>query len=444
MTTQPEIRASSRPENPPQDTTLQASLTEMTPKPDPVSSTFPLKSHPAADVQDGDTITVVTTQTSVDTQTTGSTSRDKAKPNTMAKEMVPGSAKEPHDFSLTENAPYSNSHSDILETMNQTRSTESNITTRTHSDYTLHPTQAHQPTSATKDSTIKDKKMLKTVETVISSPNTEPESPTAPSITSEILRGDAETASAEIASSDRSQDFDFATSSTVTSGSTTESDFVASSRYHSSEQEGVKEEKQEASPLLVTPAVSAPPLAISSVKVSKKTTEENVSLKGTAPQTNPAPNLTVITPTLQSGEALNNRPMVVKMGNLSAGEIKDKEEIEDRLEDVSPKMERTPQQQFPGEEKESGRETDEYELYLGVEEEVEGDTEMDKGSHDDDIEQYNQSSLDWMSQFSTVQSETESNQPPAYTVTYHGAQLRPGIRGQRVRLKKYAVEFESH
>lgn len=416
MTTQAEIKVSSKPETPPQDTTLQSSLTDITPRPDPVSSTFLLKSHPATDTQDGGTINVVKTQTDMDTQTTGSTNRGKAKPNTLSKEVVQGSTKKLHELSLTGNEPTSNPHSDILETMNQTWSTVSTISTTTHSVCTVQtdgqPTQAHLPASAIKECSTRDDTTL--LENVLK-PNIQPEN-TAP-----LAVPDAETASAEITFYNRSQVSEFSTSSTVISGSTTESGFVVSSMYHSSREEGVKEEKQEASLLLVTPAVSAAPLVTDSVKVFT-TRQESVSLKSTAAQTNPTPSLTVITPTLQNGEILNNSTVVAEMSIISAGGIKSKEEMDDRLETVSPKTDTTPHRQHPGErEKESGRETDEHEMHLMVDEEVERDTEMEKGSNYDDTEESNQSSLDWISHSTTVQSET------------HGAKQRPGIRGQRVR-----------
>lgn len=359
MTTQAEIKVSSKPETPPQDTNLQSSLTEITPRPDSLSSTFPLKSRPATDMQDGGTVSVVKTLTEADTQTTGSTNRGKAKPNTLSKEAVQRSSKK--------------------------------------------LTQAHLPASATKEGSTRNNTTL--LENVLKS-NIQPENPTAPPAVQ-----DAE--SAKRVFSNVSHVSEFATSSTVTSGSTTESGFVASSLYHTS-----KEEKQEASLLLVTHAVSASPLLTASVKVFT-TREGNVSLKSTAPQTNPTPTLTVITPTLQStGETLNNRAVAAEMRNISAGGLKEKEEIDDRLETVSTKTDTTPQQ-HAGEKKESRRETDVYEIYLRVDEEV--DTEMGKGSNDDDTEKFNQTLLDRLSQLGTVLSETP------------GDKLRPGIRGQRVR-----------
>lgn len=263
-------------------------------------------------MQDGSTIHVVKAQTDVDTQTTGSTNRGKAKPNTVSKEVVQGSSKKLHALSPTGNELTSNPHSDVFETMNQTQST-----VQTDGQ----PTQAHLPVSASKEGSTRND--TASLENVFKS-DIQPENPTAPPAVS-----DAETARAE-------------------------------------------------------------------------------------------PDLIVITPTLQSGETLNNRVVVVETSNISAGGIKEKE-TDDRLETVLPKTDTAPQRQHPSEKKEGGRETDEYETHLKVDEEVERDIKMKKGSNDDDTEELNPSSLDRLSQLSTVNSET------------NGAKLRPGIRGQRVR-----------
>ncbi|XP_018528836.2 collagen alpha-1(XV) chain [Lates calcarifer] len=404
VTTQPGGGVSPRPGNSSEDTT---------PRLDPLNSASLLRSHTSTDTEDVDTKAVVKTQTGMDTQTTGSSNRGKDKLKTVSKETLHGGAKEPQPLSLTGREQISNSHSDVAGTVKELQGTEGSITARTDSVHT--PGQVHHPSDAAEeDSTSGGKSVLESVETAISSPNIQPENPTAPGVTSESTRGDAETASTEKTLSNGPQISEFATTSALISGSTTESGFVSSSVYPSSEG-GVREAGHQASPAVVIPPVSVD--GRSSLKVFGEA-EEDTSLEravtedSAAPQKDLSPNLTVLTPTPQSREALSNRDIIVEM-------------------------------ELPGGEEGSGRETDKDEIDLEVVEDVERGAEMEKENYDNDTdisEEYSLSSFDWTSQFSSedsvVQSETESlqqavaNQLPTYTDRRHGAGLRPGIRGQ--------------
>lgn len=165
--------------------------------------------------------------------------------------------------------------------------------------------------------------------------------------------------------------------------------------------------RQQASSSVVTSPV--PVVAIPSFK-DFRTTEEDVSVERPA---------TVLTPTLQSGEALRVTETV--MSNVSASEEIEKEAMEDTFETVSPTGKTIP---FQGGDGVNETETDENET----------DPQVEEGHAD------SHPSPDLISQFSTVgfsiQSETEAsqqpdraaNQPPADTVR----RQTPGIRGQRV------------
>lgn len=417
------IRVSSRPANIPQDTTLQTGPPELTPRLDPVSYTSPLESHPAPD--NFDTKALVKTQTRTDTQTV-----DRNQSGDTESQPLTGSGQ------------LSNLHPDILETTEAPWSSGGSVTTRTSPVHTLqtaqYPKQHLQPfLAAKKGSRTSDASVLGSVETAILSPNFQSETPTAPGITSGGAGGDVETASTERSFSNGPQDTEFVTRSTLISDPITESGFATSSKYPSSD-EGIRDVGQETSPLAIIPPVSAD----SQVKLSRET-EENVSLSRAAPQTHPAPNLTVFTPTLQSREALRTRHMEGDMSNVSASEIKEKEGMDERLETVSLKTETSSQQRLPIGEQGNGTETDKIDL--GVEEDVHRHAEE---SYDNDTEIFkdsNQSSPDWISHLSTedssFQSKTKStqqivkaaNQSPTHTVNHQGTKLRPGIRGQRVR-----------
>lgn len=201
-------------------------------------------------------------------------------------------------------------------------------------------------------------------------------------------------------------------SSIPASGFTTES--VASTVDPLPEKVETGKIRQQALSSVVTSPV--PVVAIPSFK-DFRTTEEDVSVERAA---------TVVTPTLQSGEALSPRVTETEMSNVSASEEIEKEAMEDTFETVSPTGKTVP---FQGGDGVNGTETDENET----------DPEVEEG-HADGDRFYSHPSPDLISQFSTVgfsiQSETEppqqtdraANPPPTNTVR----RQTPGIRGQRV------------
>lgn len=382
----PKIKLSSSLEKTPGDTTLQASLSEVT-RLETVGSTSPLTSHFATDRQDVTAKAVVKTQTSM--QMADVTNKDKDKLKTVDEEMIQGAAEKPQKESLTGNKYLSNSHTDMLGTMTQTWTKSGSAITSNPPAYIRQtdedPRRLHQLSVLRKeDSLKKNEARLEDIESAVSSPNTQIKNPTAPSITS------ASKEEAERAGSDLYRPQILVTRSSHIVESNTESGIVSSTRHPSSEEEGVWETTQEASQLLETPAAL---LSTTSNKGFQTTTETEVSAKSTtediaALQTHLIPNPTVLTPTLQSGEALSKKDVVFEIGSVSAG-VMIEEEVEDKLEE-------------------------------------EGETE----SHGND-----QSSLDWISQFSTVRSITvkADNQPHTFIVRHRGTEVRPGIRGQWVR-----------
>lgn len=341
---------------------MQAGPTEVTPRLDPVSSASPLKSHPDPPVHDGNA-KVLNNHADLDTKTTSSTNREADKPNP-----------EPRPRSLTGNEQLSKSRLNIT----GTKSSEA-----------------------------------QTAEMTIASPNIQ-----------------SEDATAAVASSGTHTETKTETvSSIAASGFTTESAPVASTVDLLSEKVETGEIKQQALSSVVTSPV--PVVTVPSFK-DFKTTEEDMSLERAAtevfapPQLDPTPNLMLLTPTLQSGEALSPRVTETVMSNVSASEKIEKEEMEDKFETVSPTGKTI---LFQGGDGVNGTETDENET----------DPEMEEG-HADSDRFYSQPSPDLISQFSTVgfsiQSENEppqqtdkaANQPPTNTVR----RQTPGIRGQRV------------
>lgn len=399
---QPDIRVSSRPENIPRDTTLQMSPAQLTPTLDPVSHTSPLKSHPAP--EDFDTSGLVKTQTHTDSQMVDGNQSGDTKPQP-----------------LTGNGQLSNLDPDILETSWRLGGS---VETRTP----VHTLQTAQSVASVLDSD----------ETAILSPNLQSENPTA--IT--LGRGGAntETLSTEGSVSNRPKDNAFATRSTLISPPITESWFVPS-------HEGTKQVGQEASPLVIQPPVSAE----SQVKLLRQTGEDiTPSRTGIeeikAPQTHPAPNLTILTPTLQSRGALQTEHMEGDMSNVSASAMKVKEEMDKSLETVSVETETSSKQTPSRGHQGNGTETDEIDS--GVEDDEYSHTAIEGESYDNDTENFkdtDQSSPDWISHLSTEDSSIQSkikstqqsvkaaHQPPTYTVNSQRTKIRPGIRGPRVR-----------
>lgn len=420
-TTPPGFRASSRPDDSPQDTTLNARLTDLTPRLNPVSSADPPRSRTVPYTQDVDTTAVENTRTGVETQATGLANRTKDKPKTVSEEIV--------------RDPW---------TMKEPKKTEESFIVGTAFVHTLktapHPEPVHQsPDAAKEGSTSDDTSVKERVETAISIPNIQPEIPTAPGVTSASTRGEAETRSTEKTFPSGPH----ASTSTLILGSTTKSGLVTS-RVDPSSDGGTREAKHETSPAMITPPVSFKVLRATEFSLEGAVTDDSA-----AAQKDPAPNQTVSTPTQQSREALNSRDIMVEMGNVSTRESEEKTEIKDRLDGVSPKRETTsPQQRLPGGDEGSGGDTDGDEIDLVVEEEGERDAEMEKENYDHDagdFEKHNQSSLDGISQLSNKdsieQSETDStqqtveaaNQQPTYSAGHKGAGLRPGVSGQGVR-----------
>ncbi|XP_047192855.1 collagen alpha-1(V) chain [Scophthalmus maximus] len=418
-TTPPGFRASSRPDDSPQDTTLNARLTDLTPRLNPVSSADPPRSRTVPYTQDVDTTAVENTRTGVETQATGLANRTKDKPKTVSEEIV--------------RDPW---------TMKEPQKTEESFIVGTAFVHTLktapHPEPVHQSPDAAKEegSTSDDTSVKERVETAISIPNIQPEIPTAPGVTSASTRGEAETRSTEKTFPSGPH----ASTSTLILGSTTKSGLVTS-RVDPSSDGGTREAKHETSPAMITPPVSFKVLRATEFSLEGAVTDDSA-----AAQKDPAPNQTVSTPTQQSREALNSRDIMVEMGNVSTRESEEKTEIKDRLDGVSPKRETTsPQQRLPGGDEGSGGDTDGDEIDLVVEEEGERDAEMEKENYDHDagdFEKHNQSSLDGISQLSNKdsieQSETDStqqtveaaNQQPTYSAGHKGAGLRPGVSGQ--------------
>lgn len=246
------------------------------------------------------------------------------------------------------------------------------------------PSQSAQPSVATKENSRSSHK----VEKSISSPTVHSERPTASSVS-------PETAGTQSSASNGPKDSRISTRPTLTPGPTTHSEFITSSFFPSSDR-GVTEVRQEA--------------------------EESLDS-----QTDPTLSWTVSPPTTMNADR--------KMKNVSAGERKEKEEVEQSLETVPPETLR-PQQ--PGGDQGSGAEAEEDEMDSGLEEEEEGQ-EMEESDDDEDA---TQPSPDWTSDPETEAAllSVAANQTPAYKVRLQGAGLSQGSRGERVRVCLHSVK----
>lgn len=456
------------PEGSPLNSALQAGLTELTLGLDPVSSTSPLSSHSAPDTQVGETKVAGETKTGInnDTEPTGSPSREKVKLKSLSEETIEDGAEEPKPLSLTGHEQISNEHPDT--SIKEPWTTEASIAITAPFIHTLQtaqqPGQVHQPSDSADQGSTSSLclSVVESVETAISSPVIQPENPTAPGVTAGSARGDAGRASTDITSPNRPHVSELS----IITGSTSETGFVASTVSPSSEG-GIREARQETSLALVTPPASV--ISFMSLEAFKRK-EEDVSLEEAvtetfaAPQTEIDPNLNLITPTQQSMEIQSSKDIETKMDNVSARETGEKTETEDMLQSVSLKTETSAQAQRPGAEEGSGREKDEDEKDLEAEWEAERTPEMEGENYNDNtdiFEEFNQSSSDWISRYSNkdfiVQSETESPQQnikttnplPTYSARHHGAERRPGIRGQRVRhcvvlVVSFLINYEQH
>uniref|UniRef100_A0AAQ4RYV2 Uncharacterized protein n=2 Tax=Gasterosteus aculeatus aculeatus TaxID=481459 RepID=A0AAQ4RYV2_GASAC len=369
------------------NTTLQSGPTEGT----PVSNTSPLRTHPDVEVVHAEA--VAETQPDTDTQIINSTGGEKDKPT------APGADVEPQPTSRNGTEQFPDARLDILGAMEEPLSTEGSIAAKAPSVHTLET--AHQAIEESAD-------------TALSSLNVPPENPEG--VSSEA----ASTASPEIAFPHGPQS---ATRSPHVSGPVTEPGSVTSIAYPSS----VKEGRKEAPPLVIIHPVSVDPAA-----ELLRHTGGNLKENFTAPQKGPASNPTVLTSTVQSGEAPSTRNTEGQMGNVSAGAMKEKDEMHDRSQTVSPRTEIS-SRALPGEEQVSGTET-----------ETHSEEEDDSGRrHDNDTafsEAYDESTPDrFGAEGSLIKSETESpqrsveaaNQPPAYADRRQGAGLTPGIQSQR-------------
>lgn len=170
----------------------------------------------------------------------------------------------------------------------------------------------------------------------------------------------------------------------------------------------MREVTQEASPLVVKPPLSA------NLQVKRqRQTEENVSLSREVPQTHPAPNLTALTPRLQSREALHTKHMEGDESFFSQWDKSTNEEMEDRLETISLKTETSSQQRLPKGER--GRtETGVDEIDLEVEENVHRHPSTEKESYNNDTDIFN----DYLStKDSSIESKTKSRQKTVEAVS---------------------------
>lgn len=298
--------------------------------------------------------------------------------------------------------------------------------------------QDQQPSPATK-SDSSDAPVLERDETAIVSPNFHaPTTPTAPGVISRGTVGQAETASTHRSFSNGPQNSDFGLRSSL--GTVTESGVVTSSP---SPDEGVREEKLETLPLAITPQVSAETQTTSSRQREETASPSKAFTEDLEPpQTHQSQDLTKLTPTLQSREDLHTRHTEDNMTHLSISPLKDKKEKDITLEPILLETETSPAQPLPKGEQENRAETDADGMDVSVEEDVDGNLEIQKETHENENDTFKdsiQSSSDWVPHLPTVDSLIQTktvkaaSQPSPHTAKHQRTTLRPGIRGQRVR-----------
>lgn len=302
-----------------------------------------------------------------------------------------------------------------------------------------HTKQDQQPFPATK-SDSSDAPVLERDETAIVSPNFHAETPTVPGVT---LRG-AERASTHRSFSNGPQNSDFGLRSSL--GTVTESGVVTSSP---SPDEGVREEKLETSPLAIIPQFSVETQTTSSRQREETASPSKAFTEDLEPhQTHQSQDLTKLTPTLQSREDLHTRHTEDNMTHLSISPLKEKKEKDITLEPILLETETSSAQPLPKGEQENRAETDADDMDMSVEEDVDGNLEIQKETHENENDTSKdsiQSSSDWVPHPPTVDSIIKTktvkaaSQSPPHTAKHQRTTLRPGIRGQRVRLYLHLV-----
>ncbi|XP_054899995.1 collagen alpha-1(XI) chain [Poeciliopsis prolifica] len=189
-------------------------------------------------------------------------------------------------------------------------------------------------------------------------------------------------------------------------------------------------------PPLFAGTISSPEVCRAKQEQEQKEKAESEDLS--APQKDPASNLTLITSRIVKGEELNTTDFDAKLDNTSAGEAREKVKMGEHLEVVSPKVNAIQLPQAGGNER---AETDYGDEELKREEEdLKHPTMEATVSDNEDVKPHHQSSSDLIFQFNSgVQSQTETPQQAvqaanqASDIKYRQVQAkpRPGIRGQR-------------